>query len=241
MPRILILAFIIVALHICEALTLGTSTAGTFLANGLQLLACGLATVMTFGAHRRARGLSRPFWLLISFGIAMWGVANLGWMYYEIVVHSEPPAGSAVRFLFGLQSVFFAMALFLDQDKDSSTLDAESVLDFIQIAIVFFFIFIGFYYLPAHHLSERDALMRGIQVETGEDVVLVGLAVVQAARARTQHIRKLYGGLALYLFFYTVGQASADYVQILKPSPTGSFLDLAFTLPFLGGARCAAH
>jgi PAS domain S-box-containing protein len=241
MPRILILALVIVALHIGEALTLGTSAAGTFLANGLQLLACGLATVMTFGAHRRARGLSRPFWLLISFGIAMWGVANLGWMYYEIVLHSEPPTGSAVRFLFGLQSVFFAMALFLDQDKDSPTLDAESVLDFIQIAIVFFFIFVGFYYLPAHHFSEHDALMREIRVETGEGAALVGLAFVQAARARTQHIRNLYGGLALYLFFYTAGMALADYVQSIKPSPTGGFLDLAFTLPFLGGALWAAH
>jgi two-component system cell cycle sensor histidine kinase/response regulator CckA len=241
MPRkLLILALVIVALHICEALTLGTSTAGTFLANGLQLLACGLAAAMTFGAHRRARGLSRPFWLLISFGIAMWGLANLGWMYYEIVLHSEPPTGSAVRFLFGLQVVFFAMALFLDQDKDSRALDAESVLDFVQIAIVFFFIFIGFYYLPAHHFSEHDAVMREIRVETGEYVVLVGLAVVQAARARTQHLRRLYGGLALYLFSYSAGQALADYVQSIRQLPTGTSLDLAYTLPFLGAALWAA-
>jgi PAS domain S-box-containing protein len=241
MPRkLLILALVIVALHVCETLTLGTSTAGTFLANGLQLLACGLATVMTFGARRRARGLSRPFWLLVSFGIAMWGMANLGWMYYEIVLQSEPPTGSAVRFLFGLQVVFFAMALFLDQDKDSPALDAESVLDFVQIAIVFFFIFIGFYYLPAHHFSEHDAVMREIRVETGEYVVLVGLAVVQAARARTQHLRKLYGGLALYLFSYSAGQALADYVQSIRQLPTGTFLDLAYTLPFLGAALWAA-
>ncbi len=237
----LILALIIVALHVCEALTLGTSTIGSLLANCLQIFACGFAIAMAFAAYRRGRGLSRPFWLLVGFGIAMWGLANLGWMYYEVVLHSEPPTGSAVRFLFGLQSVPFALALFLDQDKDSPTLDAESLLDFIQIAIVFFFIFVGFYYLPALHFSERDALMREIRVETGEDFLLVALAVIQTIRARTQHIRKLYGGLALYVVFYTVCAAFADYMQSIQPSPTGTFLDLTWTLPLLLAALWAAN
>ena len=148
MPRkCLIVALVVVALHVCIALTLRTSTLGSFLANMLQNLACGLAVVMAFSAYRRGHGLSRPFWLLFAAGIAMWGIANLGWMYYEVVLHGEPPTGSFVRFLFGLQTVPFAMALFLDQEKDSPRLDAESILDFIQIAIVFLF------YLPQLLLS----------------------------------------------------------------------------------------
>src|SRR5437879_11646444 len=123
MPRKpLILAAVIVALHLCEAATLGTSMAGSLLANLLQILACGFAAVMAFGAYRRGRGLSRPFWLLVGAGIAMWGVANLGWMYYEVALHTVPPTGSAVRSLFGLHSLFFAMALLLDQDKDPPVL-----------------------------------------------------------------------------------------------------------------------
>ncbi|PYT63268.1 MAG: hypothetical protein DMG35_04695 [Acidobacteria bacterium] len=241
MPRKpLILAAVIVALHLCEAATLGTSTAGSLLANLLQILACGFAAVMAFGAYRRGRGLSRPFWLLVGAGIAMWGVANLGWMYYEVALHTEPPTGSAVRFLFGLQSVFFAMALFLDQDKDSPTLDSESVLDFIQITIVFFFIFLGFYYLPAHHFDEHTALAREIRVETGEDILLVALAFIQTLRARTEGIRKLYAGLTLYLLFYTVCAGFADYKQSIHATPTGTYLDLAWTLPLLFVALWAA-
>src|SRR5437879_1612635 len=241
MPRKpLILAAVIVALHLCEASTLGTSTAGSLLANLLQILACGFAAVMAFGAYRRGRGLSRPFWLLVGAGIAMWGVANLGWMYYEVALHTEPPTGSAVRFLFGLQSVFFAMALFLDQDKDSPTLDSESVLDFIQITIVFFFIFLGFYYLPAHHFDEHTALAREIRVETGEDILLVALAFIQTLRARTEGIRKLYAGLTLYLFFYTVFAGFVDYKQSIHATPTGTYLDPAWTLPLLFVALWAA-
>jgi PAS domain S-box-containing protein len=240
MPRkLLIVALIVVALHVCEVLTLGTSTIGTFLANSLQIFACGLAVAMAFAAYRRGRGLSRSFWLLVASGVAMWGIANFGWMYYEVVLHNEPPAGSAVRFLFGLQSVPFAMALFLDQDKDSPLLDVESILDFIQIAIVFFFIFVGFYYLPAHHFSDHDALTREIRVETGEDLFLVVLATIQAMRARVPHIRKLFSGLSLYMLFYALCAAFADYVQSRKQSPTGTFLDLAWTLPLLAAALWA--
>src|SRR5215831_3512014 len=128
MPRKpLILAAIIVSLHLLEAATLKTSTTGSLVANLLEIIACGFAAVMAFGASRRGRGLSRPFWLLVGMGIATWGIANLGWMYYEVVLNAEPPQASVVRFLFGFQDVLIAMALFLDQDKDSPRIDVEAL------------------------------------------------------------------------------------------------------------------
>src|SRR5215467_8174073 len=241
MPRKpLILAAVIVALHLCEAATFGTSATGSLLANLLQIFACGFAVVMALGAHRRGHGLSRPFWLLVGTGVAMWGLANLGWMYYEVVLQAEPPTGSVVRFLFGLQGVFFAMALFLDEDKDAPKFDLESALDFVQIAIVFFLIFVGFYYLPAHHFDGRAALAREIRVETGEDIVLVALGFIQTLRARADGVRRLYAGLMLYLLFYTVCATLADYRQSIEPSPTGILLDLAWTLPLLAAALWGA-
>ncbi len=239
--KLLALASVVVGLHIVEALTLGTSTPGSFLANGLQILACGFATLMAFGASRRGRGLSRTFWLIFGASIAMWGVANLGWMYYEVVLHSEPPTTSAVRFLFGLENVLIAITLFLDQDKDSPQIDPESALDFIQIAIVFFFIYLEFYYLPARRLDNYSAFLREMRVENVEDALLTVLAAFQALRARKPDTRKLYGGLALYLLFMTVSAALAQYLQSTKPAPTGTLRDLLWTLPFLVGAMWAAQ
>ena len=241
MPRKLcVLALAIIALHILAVLTLGTSPTGSLIGNLLQIVACGLAAVTAFAASRRASGLSRPFWALVGCGIAIWGVADLGWMYYELALRSEPPTDSVVRFLFGAQSVFFALAIFLNQDKDASRLDPESVLDFVQIAIVFFFIFLGFYYIPSHHLDARSAYIREVWVETGEDTALVALAAIQAIRARSEHIRKLYRGFALYLLGYTVLAGVADYVQTIRTMPTGTWLDLCWTAPLLGAALWAA-
>src|SRR6266403_3004062 len=189
----LILAAVIVVLHLFVAATLGTTATGSLLANLLEIFACGFAVVMAFGAYRRGQGMSRPFWLIIGAGIAMWGIANLGWMYYEVVLHGEPPSASVVRFLFGLESVLIAMALFLDQEKDSPQIDAESALDFLQIGIVFFFIYLEFYYVPAHRLDHNSAFLREMRVENAEDALPTVLAAFQALRSRKQHIRKLYG------------------------------------------------
>ena len=242
MPRKpLILAAAIVALHLIEAATLGTTTAGSLLANLLEIFACGFAAVMAFGACRRGRGMSRPFWMMVGAGLSMWGVANLGWMYYEVVLHSEPPTVSVVRFLFGLEVVLLAMVMFLDQDKDSPRVDTESALDFIQIGIVFFFIYLEFYYLPAHSLDEHAAFLREMRVENVEDVMLTCLAGLQALRARKQHIRKLYSGLTAYLLSVTVFAGIAQYLQSTKPTPTGTVRDLLWTLPFLGIAVWAAQ
>ena len=241
MPRKpLILAAVIVALHLCEAATLGTSASGSLLANLLEIVACGFAVAMAFGASRRGQGLSRPFWLLVGAGSAMWGVANLGWMYYEVILHSEPSSTSIIRFLFGLEIVLIATALFLDQEKDSPRIDAESALDFIQIGIVFFFIYVEYYYLPLHRLDSQSAFLREMRIENVEDVSITVLATFQALRARKRHIRNLYGGLSLYLLFLSVCAAVAQYLQSVRPTPTGTLRDLLWTVPFLAFANWAA-
>jgi two-component system, cell cycle sensor histidine kinase and response regulator CckA len=237
----LILAAVIVALHLCEAATLGTTAFGSLVANLLEISACGFAVFMALGAYRRGRGLSRPFWLIVSGGIAMWGMTNLGWMYYEVVLHIEPPSTSIVRFLFGLEAVLIATALFLDQDKDSPRLEAESALDFVQLGIVFFFIYVEYYYLPAHHLDSHTAFLRGMRVENVEDLLLTVLAALQALRARKPHVRKLYGVLAIYLLFMSSCAALAEYIQSIRPAPTGTLRDLLWTMPFLGLAIWAAQ
>jgi PAS domain S-box-containing protein len=239
--KLFVWALVIVALHVVAVLKLGSSVAGSLAGNLLEITACGLAVAAAFSASRRATGLSRRFWVLVGCGLAVWGVANAGWMYYEIALGMEPPTGSVVRFLFGIQSIFFALAVFLNQDKDSSTLDAESVLDFVQIAIVFFFIFIGFYYIPARYLDARAAYIRESWMETGEDLVLMLLAAVQAMRARSRQVRKLYQGLVLYLLAYAVCSGVTDYVQTANVTPTGTWYDLGWTAPLLGAALWAAN
>ncbi len=239
--KVLFLAATIVGAHIAQALILGVSPAGTFVANLLEVSASTLAAVMCLRASRRARGMARPFWALVGCGLAAWSVANLGWMYYEIVLHTPPAPGSAVRFFFTLHAIFFAMVMFLDQEKDSERFEPEFLLDFIQIVIVFFFIFLGVYYVPSPQLQQQNMFVRQLWVQFGQESTILALACFQIARARTSSIRKLYVGFALYFALYTAGSALSAYLHSLKPAPTGTLTDLCYTLPFLWGAFWAAR
>jgi two-component system cell cycle sensor histidine kinase/response regulator CckA len=235
-----LLALAIIGLHVVEILTLGMSSAGSLVGNSLQILASGIAAFAAFQAAGRGRAFSRRLWILIGCGMAIWGVANSGWMYYEYTQHIEPPIGSAIRFLFDAQYFFFAVALFVNQDGESPRFQMESVLDSIQIGIVFFFIFLGLYLIPAQYLDQHQALKREFSIMMIEDLAVVTIALVQAARARTKESQKLYKAFALYLVFYGICAGAANYQQYVRPTPTGSWFDLAWTVPILAASLWAA-
>jgi two-component system cell cycle sensor histidine kinase/response regulator CckA len=243
MPRkLLALASVVVALHIVGTLTLGTSSAGNVLANSLQIFSSGFAAAACFGASRRGRGLSRPFWLLAGSGMAMWGVADIGWLYYEGWLHLAVPSFSIVRILFDIQGIFFAIALFLDQERDSPSFDLETLLDSMQIAIVFLSVFFGLFYVKLlRGASESVSSQAQTWTFDAINIALAAVAVIRMLSAPTRRLRKLYGGLALFLVIYTASAGVADYMEAVRQVPTGTWYDLFWTVPFLLAAMWAAR
>jgi PAS domain S-box-containing protein len=241
MPRKLsILALAIVGLHIVEAFTLGKSPAGSLLGNSLQTISCFVALAMCIAASHRGSGFSRSFWLLIGTGIGVWGVANLGWTYYEVVLDREPPDLSFVRFLFDTQQAFFAIALFLDKDQEFTELDFGFILDAVQIGLVFLFIFVGLYYVPSLSLDTHGALVREYTVATAEMTALFILALLRTFLTPSRESKKLYGGLSAYLALYAVCTGLVNSTQTRAEIPAGTLLDLGWTVPLLWGAFWAA-
>ena len=239
--KVALFGLVVVGLHACEILILGTSPAGSLVANLLQLFACAMAATMACRASQRGRGLARPFWSMVALALATWGVANLGWMYYENLIHAQVPPMSVVRILFDTTGVFYAIALFLDKDKDSPRFDVETLLDSVQIAIVFFSAFFGLYYvqlLSGGSNARTDAFMTwSFQVI---NVSLVVLAAIATASVKTKRLRTLYGGLAAILTLNAVLAGITDYVQSVDSVPTGTWYDLGWTIPFLACALWAA-
>jgi PAS domain S-box-containing protein len=241
LPRSLALvALLVVTAQVCSIVFLGVSPAGSVVGNSLQIFSSFLAAVMCFRASRRASGFSQSFWTLIGFGMFLWGVADFGWIYYEVFKQSEPPAGSLIRFLFDTHGMFFVMAIFLNQEKSDSRVETEEALDFVQVGILFFLVYFRTYYLPSLNLTQQMAFTREMAISFWSDVGIILLAVLQWQRARFPEVRKLYGGLALYHLFYTICEHSLDAYQAQQEIPTGTWYDLAWTVPFLFGAFWAA-
>jgi len=242
MPRkLLTLSVVIIALHLVQEALIGTSPLGSFLANSLQIFTACVAAVVCFQASRRATGFARPFWVLIGSSFLVWAVANMGWVYYESFLHVEPPTDSVFPFLVESRSLFLAMALLLDQKEDSNGLDLASFFDFVQLLIIFALIYLGWYYLPILHENRHAALVRAAEMEIGEDLVVLSLALLQAKRAHTKPMRSLYLGFAGYFGLLTLGAFITDYELLITEVPTGTWLDLLSTVPFLVGAWWAAR
>ena len=237
-----IVAVLILGLQVSEILFLGTSPAGSLVTNLLQFVACAIGVAMAFGASLRGRGLTRPFWRLIGLGLAMWGVANVGWMFYENWLHAPVPALSTVRILFDSQGVFFAIALFLDKEKDSPDFDAETVLDSLQVAIVFFSAFFGLYYvqlLSGVSGPGPDLFMAWIYQVI--NVALTVAAAIATLSVHTERLRTLYGGMTVFLLIDAIFSGTADYMQTVHNVPSGTWYDLGWSLPFLACAIWAAR
>jgi PAS domain S-box-containing protein len=237
-----IVALVVVGLHVCEILIWGTSPTGSLVANLLQMVACAIGTAMAFGASRRGSGLSRPFWRLAGLGLATWGLANLGWMYYENLLHVQVPALSFVRVLFDSQGAFFAIALFLDKDQNSPGFDAETLLDSLQIAIVFFSAFFGLYYvqlLSGAAGPNTDMFM--VWTYQVINIALTALAGIVTLSVQTKRLRSLYGGFAAFLLINAISSGIADYVQSVHNVPTGTWYDIGWSVPFLAFAIWASR
>jgi two-component system cell cycle sensor histidine kinase/response regulator CckA len=240
-PRSLALvALAVVALHGFVIVFLGTQPLGSLAGNALQIFSSFLAAFLCYRATRKVTGFARSFWTLIAFSMAIWGIADLGWAYSEFVRHQEPEAGSLVRFLFDTHGMFFVMAIFLSQDKNNSDVNFEETLDFLQIGILFFLIYFGMYYLPATNLGSRAALQRELAVMVWGQAVIIFLAFVQWWRAQLPEARQLYRGLTFYCVVYSVFATIAQQAQIVQESPTGTWCDLAWSIPLLYGAFWAA-
>ena len=240
-PRTLVLAALaILGLEALNAVCFRGTFYGSLFGNLLQILCSFLAAGVCFRASRREGGFSKSFWSIVGFGIGMWGVADLGWSYYELVLHAAPPIGSMVRFLFDSQAMFFVMAILLDQEKSSSKVEPEEALDFVQIGILFFLIYFGMYYLPAQVLSPSESLTREIWVVTIQDWGVLLLVILRWWRCRLPQVRHLYGGMALYQCVYALGSFAANFLPAVKDSPTGTLYDFTWSVPMLWGAIWAA-
>jgi PAS domain S-box-containing protein len=241
MPRkLFILASAILLLHVVEVLTLGKSPAGSLLGNTLQTIACLVAVAMCLRAARRGNGFTHSFWVLMAAGIGVWAAGNIGWTYYEVVLLREPPELSFVRFLFDTQEAFFVIAILLDQDRDSTGVDPGLVLDAVQIALVSLFVYVSLFYVPSLSLNAHQALVQENTVATAEIIGVFFLALLRMFLTPSKETRRLYGGLAAYLAVYAVGAGIANYAQSVYETPTGTLLDLAWTVPLLWAAFWAA-
>src|SRR5262249_24073423 len=113
-------------------------------------------------------------------------------------------------------------------------------LDFLQIGILFFLVFLGGYYRPAARLNHQQSLDRELLVMISQTIGILALTVLQWGRSATVDVRRLFGGLSLYVLLYGFLSALVTYRQVMNTLPTGTLNDLGWSIPLLCAALWAA-
>lgn len=237
MPRkLFIVAMVVIAAHVAQEISIGATPVGSFIANSVQIFASVLAAVACIGASRRGSGSSRQFWILISCSCVIWTLGNCLFLYYESFVKIVPPNGSMAYFFVDTRSFFLILALLLELKDESSLVDMAAFLDLVQLAIIFTLIYLAWYYVPVVGGSILSHIKRSSEIEIGENLSVIALGLVQATRARTPQIHRLYLTLISISGILATGSVLEAYISLKagRVPPTGTWLDLFWTATFLG-------
>ena len=238
--RLLIFGIGVVGLHAFQEVFIGQSALGAFVANLFQIACAGLAVIACLRAARKGNGFTRPFWVLVGLSFVVWIVADAGWIYYESFLRVSPARDSIFHFFVDCRALLLAMALLLDpEDRESGyAANAAWVLDLCQLFIIFTLIYLGWYQAASHEQSRELSLVRSDQIELGENIAVLGLAMLQMFRARTVEIRRLYQALVIVFVPLLIGICLTDYQELRHgiEVPTGSWLDLCWSMTFLMAA-----
>ncbi len=242
--KLLSFGAIVVVLHVVQEAFIGTTPFGSFLSNSLQI-SCAIAAIAAcFGAIHRGKGFTRPFWLLIGLSSLVWIMADLGWMYYESYLRVSPARDSIFHFFVDCRWLFLILALLLDPDEEERPhyFDPSAMLDAVQVFVIFVLIYVGWYYAVSLHQSRELSILRSDQIELSENLAVLALAGLQIVRARTAELRKLYFGFLICFVPVVAGTSVTDFIELhgRREIPTGTWLDLWWSVPFLLAASWAS-
>ncbi len=225
------IGFLLVAFAIAHVLFLRTgyaaiaSNVAIALASTIAAIACGMRAY-------RAKSDRATTWLLISGGLVVWTVSQVSYLVYENVLKIAVPTPSISDFLFFVSGIPILLALTLVRDEKGK--QVLRMLDSIQAALTT--LLVGFYTL---HL----AILTGTQVKAlaahldaifyCEALLLASVATLRFVAERRSSLRVDFAVLAIFLWLKLCCEVIGNAAELYWQVPTGTFLDLVWTVPFL--------
>lgn len=216
--------------HVGAIATLGTAPPGPFISDLIQLGIGTLVVIASIQAGRRSEGLARSFWRLCASAYCVWFVAQSISVAMDVTRALSPVVGLA-NLLFSFWFVPLAMAIFLDPEQQSSSLDASVVLDFVQAVLVCIAAYVYFFYLPKSDSPGELAHSVWAPYFLGYGVVVTAF-LLRAFSTTDRVSRRLFGSFGAMLAVSGVVDALYYYGpgSNLK---TGAWFDLMWSTMLL--------
>jgi len=236
--KLTLFAALIIGSQLVQVVTLGPTPAGGMVSDLLGIAAAAAAAAACFGAAKRARGASHPFWLLFGAAMVSQFAADVVWAYFQDWRGIAAASQAVARDTILLRTLFLTMLVF--RDPDSKRLDLGSVIDFVQLAIIYALSYLMVDYTAHSSVGPTGVVVLGLWLGMLPRIVLLAVTLFQLARSRGKPVDRLQWTFLLYLAWYLFGEGPVDYVLGTRNLPTGSWMDLAWTVPPLAVAWWAA-
>ena len=233
--KLVLLAAAVLCLHIFATAIFGTRTPGPLLANLFELILSILACLASASAAWRSSGVARPFWLLFSCAWFLWLGSQLFFIYYDNILGAPMASVWPSDFIAFVFAIPILLAVFLTPSAESREFDWQTILDFVQVAILAILASLLFYRLVQVPSRWQDS---ATQMEytlfkilcTRSAILILGF-LARAAFTRSRQVRTLYGRMGLVLLLYGIGDSLFLYGEASWALRTGTWLELGYTLP----------
>jgi len=240
--RLLFLTLLVIlGSHVFTVVFLAAGRPRTFLSNALQVAASLLAFVYSVQAFRRAAGVARPFWAMVSFSFLVWTVAQAGWVYYFTWGGGIIPRVSLSNVLFRYYTAPLLLMMVLGGDKREDRRGRWlHLMDAVQVSIVIFLVYLVMDFGSTLHLHLE--LLRIPEAFFGINLINAAVAAAALARAYTSRgiLSSLWKRIFIYLAVYAPLAGLANYFAgAWNPAPATAW-DVLYTAPLLLAAALAA-
>ncbi len=184
---------------------------------------------------QEARGLSRRFFLLAALSLGLWSLGQVSFTYYENYLEVSIPSLSVTDVAFLSFYLPLAALVFLRPAEENKKIEWTRALDLAQLGVVFSAVYLYYFFYLASFMQTRVAMLEWV-VNIVYDVLnifLIGGFLYRVVSPSDRQWRGLYGRLAGAWALYAVGDTLYRYGLAVWGLRTGSWLDLAYSMPFL--------
>jgi PAS domain S-box-containing protein len=236
------LAFGLLLAHVFVLLAARSTSTISLLSNLVQLFSAILATCACVNAARQTQHFARHFWFLFAAFCGLWSLAQLLATYYDSILYAglqQPWPSDAIFFLAMAPP---AMTLLIDRERGFDWKQWPRIFDLLQVVILMLAAYLFTFESPsAWQQGWRGILAVDSWIPDVAQVVILFVAFVVAATwGRHRAARSLFLRMAFFLLVYLCGAVPYLYLQSNLKVRTGTFMDLAWSVPFAVATVLAA-
>lgn len=196
-----------------------------------------LATTLVLSARNAfdSRGHTRLFWSLMATSFAMWCFNQCCWTWYEVLTRKpmpDPFAGDIVHFLHVVPMM--AAVTIRPHDADDGDGIISSALN-VLILVVWWIVVYAYFVFPDQYIMTNlpAYTLHWDVLYLVEGMMLIGVFGF-AYFSSSGSWRKLYGGIFVASFLYTIASEAMNAAIARGKYHTGGLFDLPFFAALLG-------